>query len=354
MVSPDQEEFKRCASCGMAGVELSTAGDINLCEECQQKEISGEGLWLSSLPDHEEPPAEERFHEVFKAARVLHKERITTENQIIPTLALAEKIDQDIPNLIEAKERLVIAAENHATWEREADRFSQEFKGLRPVQVVDRVLILEQLPAYVEIVKYSGTEVPKEVRVEVYQRPRPATPEYIAELYEEALLANSIPYGESSKFSFGSEALNDRLVITIGCGEEWPIEHAEIAWRMCNASYPHPRLVQEQYGLLLGTPSKAGFARGLTGRERGGAPDADNLIPACVAFYLREYGKVHSRKEVHRLLNEHVLRDSWKGPLPEEGYSSPAANQLWRDVNNPKKIEAPLVQVEHTLLLGGY
>jgi hypothetical protein len=110
--------------------------------------------------------------------------------------------------------------------------------------------------------------------------------------------------------------------------------------------------VQEFYRMLLGTPSGDGFTRHLALRTRGGPPTAANLVPACVAFYLREYGKIESRKEIHRLLNEHVLRETGK-ELPEEAYGSSETNQLWRDVRNHAKIGNPLMDAGYTLFWGG-
>ena len=68
------------------------------------------------------------------------------------------------------------------------------------------------------------------------------------------------------------------------------------------------------------TPSGPGFAQNLITCSRGRTPGSDTLIPSCVADYLRHYGKIEGRKEIHRLLNEHVLSETWK-TLPEDGYS---------------------------------
>ena len=104
--------------------------------------------------------------------------------------------------------------------------------------------------------------------------------------------------------------------------------------------------------MLLGSPSGDGFARHLATRTRGGPPAAGNLVPACVAFYLRAYGEIENRKEIHGLLNEHVLRETGK-ELPEEAYGSSGTNQLWRDVNNHAKIGNPLMDAGYTLFWEG-
>jgi hypothetical protein len=83
----------------------------------------------------------------------------------------------------------------------------------------------------------------------------------------------------------------------------------------------------------MGKPSGDGFASELTTRKRGRAPKPENLILACVAFYLRPY--LRSRRAIHKLLNEHVLHESGK-KLPEGDYSTSETNQLWRDVGKVK------------------
>ena len=116
--------------------------------------------------------------------------------------------------------------------------------------------------------------------------------------------------------------------------------------------FPTPRIVQGFYEMLLGKPSGDGFHKRLATRTRGPAPSADNLISACVAFYLRNNGKIQSRKEIHRLLNEHVLCETHKF-IPEVTYATSESNQLWRDVNDRAKVRNPLHEVGWTLYREG-
>jgi hypothetical protein len=91
------------------------------------------------------PPAEERFDELFRAARML-LEVNAGEDQIIPTLALANAIGQDVPHLIAARRRLLKLSEDRQAWNNEVDKFVRRYGSLRPVRVVDGILILEKLP----------------------------------------------------------------------------------------------------------------------------------------------------------------------------------------------------------------
>ena len=132
-------------------------------------------------------PPEQRFEEIFKAARVLLREGVIEEAQIIPTLALANEIAQGDLVLITAKKQLVAAWEGSSeAWEAEVDRFVRERPNFRPVRVVDGILILEWLPVSVDIRNYpgAGVQVPREVMITVHPRPRVALPEQVAALYE--------------------------------------------------------------------------------------------------------------------------------------------------------------------------
>jgi hypothetical protein len=63
-----------------------------------------------------------------------------------------------------------------------------------------------------------------------------------------------------------------------------------------------------------------------------------------VAFFLRTYGGMEGRKEINRLLNEHVLRDTRRSLAV--GYSETASNQVWRDIPT---IHRQLVRTMHSL-----
>jgi hypothetical protein len=72
--------------------------------------------------------------------------------------------------------------------------------------------------------------------------------------------------------------------------------------------------VGELYKALVATASADGLAGELPTRQRGQPPKTENLVPACVAFLLRNYGVEH--KEIHQLLDEYVLDETWKSHLP--------------------------------------
>jgi hypothetical protein len=259
------------------------------------------------------PSSEERFAELFKAARVLLKEGIGGEDQIIPTLALANELGQEVTHLVSAQARFRKLAGNEGAWAAESDKFVRHYGSLRPVRVVNGVLVLERLPVSVEVRDDVEEDAPPEVIISVYAHRRPAKPEHVASLYEKELSAADIQHDESRMGQISFNFYGRSLAITITGGSI--MERREgpgIAFRREAKPFPHPRIIQEFYRTLLGTSSGDGFVRHLATRRAGGSPFPDNLIPACVAFYLRKYGDIESRKEIHRLLNEHVLCETYK------------------------------------------
>ncbi len=353
MGSSEQENQDYCANCGKPTGRRLVDNLYNspICADCTDRFVSGQTIRTRPLVEKEEPLSiEQRFGELFRAARVLFREGVDEETQIIPTLALANEIGQGAPDLIDAKERLVAAWEDPEAWEAEAKQFTREHASLRPVKAVEGILILEQLPVSVRVYNYPDKEgePPEQVVVTVYPYRARTSPEGVAATYEKTLSEAGIPCEESQRGFMGFEFSNEGYLL-IG------IERSDVSLaqkrarrtrRRQKSGFPHPLVVGEYYKMLLGTPAGHGFARYLVTRKRGRDPDADNLVPACVAFYLREYGEMGSRKEIHRLLNEHLLRETWKTSLPQQGYSTSGTTQLWRDVD---KVKARLLAAAYAL-----
>jgi hypothetical protein len=94
---------------------------------------------------------------------------------------------------------------------------------------------------------------------------------------------------------------------------------------------------------------KRDFAYVLGGRERGPDAEPDNLIPACVAWYVGERGRLveqHKLKPaVAKVLNEHLVKPCDKDTLSETGWDS--SRPIWR---NARKWSQAILRVDHTLL----
>jgi hypothetical protein len=297
---------------------------------------------------------EERFGELFKAARILLRKGVSEET-IIPTLAYAYNARLAWA-LAEEKNQLISAWTDPEAWRAEAELFAERHPSLRLVEIVDGLLVVERLSvyAYVHTPVYVGEwdAAPRpsdrvrvgwdtEVVIAIYPHSRQASSESVASLYREATSANGLAVGESDTESLAVERReNYTLIIVKHRDKTIPNGPKGLSWRPV---FPPPDRVGAYYGLLMGTAYGQGFASHLNTRKRGRAPEPDTLIPACVALYLRP--AVGSRVEVHKMLNEHVLRDTWK-KLPEESYGTSKVNQLWRDV---EKVRSRLEAASHPL-----
>jgi hypothetical protein len=319
-----------------------TVDDSPVCLECAARlrvRPSSEYEWRSDPG----PPSggydpEQRFEALFEAARLLLKEDISEEDRVIPTLAFAAEIGRADSNLVDMRERLAAAQVGREGWETESEKFVRAHPNLRPVRVTGGVLVLEWVPVSVGIVDYAHPKIvmPRMVVIEVYPHRYMVEPDHVEALYENTLSAKGIAYGDSREGSMSFRFFSGRLSIQLKhrLGDA-PIERLQAFYPDGKPVFPHPYWVRRYYEMLMGTPSGPGFAQFLITRSRGRTPDSDTLIPACVAVYLRHYAKIEGRKEIHRLLNEHVLSETWK-TLPVEGYASSEVNQLWRDVEKIK------------------
>jgi hypothetical protein len=296
-------------------------------------------------------PVEERFNELFTAARVLLKEN-AEENRIIPTLALANEIGQGRPHLITEKQRLLELGSDKQIWDEEANSFTRRYGGLRPVRVEQEILVLEKLPVFVAVGYAMVRKTPEEVVISVYPHRRLATFDEVTSRYEKVLSDAGVSYGEpktgSLSFSFYGRTLE--LRVQPGTVVERLNEPQGSGYRIDKASFPHPRLVGEFYNMLL-SKAGGGFRGELAMRTAGDPPEAENLVPACVAFLLRTYG-LEGRKEIHQLLNKHVLCEI--GKELQLGYTDNATFTLWRRVTNEALVRTPLVDAAWTLFYEGY
>ena len=357
--SKPQKLKKRCRSCGKEFGDPSPSGEfvevgskvkilsgsVLLCKRCITGAQSRAGWGYSLHREDDSPlplPEQEGFAELFKAAKVLLKKN-APERQVSPTLALAYLLCHDVERLVAQKKRLVGLWGDEQAWDEEVESFARRYSGLRPVEVAQEVLIFERRQVSIRI-DYSdadGSPLAVEVSVHPHQTEL-AEPEEVASLYREKLSEARIPCDEKRTRGLTHFFLNDRLVldITPGTAVEWAGEPRP-GWRTDKASFPHPSRVQRDYADLC-----AEFSSDLKLRDSGGPAEAKNLVPACVAYCLREYG-TPPRKKIERLLEEHGL---WEpGEKPDS-----AKNQLWQNVKNERMVGHPLVDAARTLFFEGY
>ena len=311
---------------------------------------------MGSVPEAVYIPPEDRFSELFKAARALFKAGEAEEDVVHPTLVFANEIGQDSVKAA-AKERLVTAWSGGKAWCEEADNFARKYKGFTPVRVVEGALFLKLQPAFAEIRNHQNTNVPKEVEIRVHPRRVPASPKQVAAAYEQVLSDADIPCDVDDRVSLDSELSREGVLwMLVRHGEEVLEGDVPVVSQGLKPRFPHPRLIGALFNALYGKPTqgKDGVASYLKTRKAGGEMQIYNLLPACVAFLLRCYGKL-KQGEVHNLLNKNMLRD-WhpQGEIPEMK-DDPASHhsrksQLWDDVD---KVKEKLFNIAYVLFYHG-
>jgi hypothetical protein len=256
---------------------------------------------------HAGHPAEspgERFAALFKAARVLLREQIGDEDKIIPTLRLAHQRGWRAPRI--------------------------QYDTVRVVEVVEDVPILERVGVTARGRRSLLTDVLTDFVITLWPRSKKVSAKEIAGAYEKALKAEEVEWGKAGgRITYDLNQVRGYYVLLT-------VERSPFS-KMRGEAWPSPSLA----GKVAGAPLEE-FSDRLVIRRAGPKMNSETLIPAVVAYLLRHSLAVGTEiggyKEIHRLLNEHVLCEvPWKRRLPEKDYANdPLAKQLRRDV---KKIE---------------
>jgi hypothetical protein len=160
MSESEQVGSERCASCGEPATTqfVTELDNVPLCEGCSDHFRAGGAIaYFPPTEEEPSPPPEKRFADLFQAAQVLLRGGMAEEDQIYPTLAFANELGQGLVDFIEEKERLVSAWEDGSgRWGEAVDEFSWRHPSIRPVEVVDGVVILERVPVDVRIHSFQG------------------------------------------------------------------------------------------------------------------------------------------------------------------------------------------------------
>jgi hypothetical protein len=213
-----------------------------------------------------------------------------------------------------------------------------------PCRFIDDVLILEQEPVSIRVVRYAHTDVPELVEIHVYQRRDHTEPEEIARRYEQKLSAAGIPCDVRDRLlPMSAEPFEGRVIITVANHKhDTPPSLAEALFRGKPPRFQHPEAVGAYYELAIGSARKGsnGFARALN--RRGGKGPSSNkwLVPASVVLYLREIAEIEDKKTIYRLLNEYVYgKERFLG----DGSDTGNINTLWQYVDqNTATVKKPL------------
>jgi len=314
---------------------FSTHGDpdpseVYFCEE-HWVYLNEEGSITTISPvDETSQPPEEAFTEVFRAATVLFSEKITDEDLIIPTLAFANQASAR-PELEATRGRFAEVAGDPERREKFSQGFRQKFKGLEPESLSDDVLILRGVPVSLALSMYPDTGILKEIEIDVFMRS--VKPEEVASLYKLELDREGISYNEPSEGSFVFRGYVTHLSMVVGPGKHLNADQtARLSSIRGQLTFPPPELVRDFYAGLKGSVYRGrvrGFVHVLRGRQSGEATRADNLIPACVAWYLRECGGITDNHRLARLLNRELLTKCGK-----PGVEANSGQAMWKSIES--------------------
>jgi hypothetical protein len=344
--TPDKDATTQLASCAKCGQPaVGSYGESSFCE-AHWEQLHSEGVIDVFSPIVEPPqPPEETFSELFRAARVLFADNVSEEEQIVPTLAFANRASA-LPELQSMKGRFAKVGYSKERRKEFLNDFYQRFKGLIPVAVSNEVLVLRRVPMFLNAVRYPGSTVVKEVVIDVFMRS--VTTDEVAEHYQRWLVEEGLAYDESSQGTFGWRGSDACVAMTVGSGKE--LNEGQVA-RMSLSGlqpvFPPPQLVAAQYESLKGSVNSRrfrGFAYALGGRQSGPAASPDNLIPACVAWYLRDTGGISDKHRLARLLNQHLL-----APCGKRDVGVTSDNAIWKNID---KVADSIMRVELALQKG--
>ena len=277
------------------------------CARCYLESDNPEsGIVVSGVcAEHRDP--EKRCARLFKAARVLLKDRQAGEDEIFPTLRLASAMG--------------------------APRFRLRHSRVEMVQVVGEVPILRRraFSAYAYKGEQPSASDPiRTINVVVSPSKRKTTADDVTEAYGKVLEHEDLAWRYSGGRVSHLFYTPDLLELVVEENDQFTPDPARRSW-------PSPAIVGRYAGAVL---DEAG--EGLVLRQRGGEMSPDNLILAVVARTLADAvprrGRKTNRKEVHRLLNSHVLCAApWRKALDDGNPGDVRA--LWRNVEKVARME---------------
>jgi len=301
----ERGEQARCAECG-GGAEgelflylteqaLDRGEADSICARCFSRKGEDRIVITRRASGAPAVSPDTRFEALLKAGRVLWREQISDENKIIPTLRLAHRRGWRAPRI--------------------------QYSTVRVVAVVEGVPILERVGVTVRGRRSLRTGALTDFAICLWPCSKIITPEEIAGAYKQALKAEGVKWGRA-----GGRITYDLMQVR-GYYLLLAVERSGFS-EIREENWPPPSLVGKVAQAALEE-----FSERLVIRRAGGAMKAKNLIPAMVAYLMRNSlpvgTEVAGRKDINVLLNRYVLPDD---QLLEVGYSGPRSNQLWENV----------------------
>ncbi len=329
-----------CTACGKSLRSPPPDSDaLPTCEECGERREKGERLSLlfAERRRHGESlQPEERFGELFESAHVLLQQR-ANEDMVLPTLAMEGLIvrDGELGGWAEIKRSLLRAWGDAEAWEKEKAQLLERPGTVTPARVIRNTVILERVPVVIRVVR-RGTQI-EGIVIELTPG-EPPDPVKVAEAYKGAL-------EDAGASTHHQRAASPDLVFNdyqLRIGLKPKPVHMGFGHK---GAFPAPYILEELYKGLASGP--LGSRSGRT-RASGGPMAPDNSIPAVVALFLRIHGQL-KWKQVYRLINQHVLRGTWKDEIPEDELDLNYESRTKQLKNSVKAVRRHLVPVMRSL-----
>jgi hypothetical protein len=261
-------------------------------------------------------------------------------------------LDYKVEDEIEIVTTIALAGYEGLSWLEKADQspedFAKEHPGLAFSRDVDGMPLFRMLPLWVEVVRYDGTDLPKEIKIGVSSRI--VTAEEVAALYRQTLHEENIP--SNNCVGMCLECSTDDLMLTMTVRPRAQLHPQRVQYVTTYPPgpmyhFPPPNIIRGWCKELLGSVDPRtfrGVAYALGDHDRSQAKSAETNVLACLAWCFGECDDTtrpaERRPRISRTLNRHLLSRSDITELPQESWSSDDA--IWRDAKEvaPRLIRA--------------
>lgn len=305
-------------------LDLHKSEAPDVCAECYLHSGRNGGGIVSTRMHHvlQTGDLEERSAGLLKAARVLLRKGVRDESVIFPTLWLAYRMSCTTSRLF--------------------------YENVRMVDAVDGVAILQLAKVRVEVHKgRSDLKPATAIHVVVFPHVKATTAEEVARAYEEALREEGESWSKTAgqvRYAFLDDSIKLE-VIRLHPKSAGVHKYVAAGWED-EGDWASPNVVGSVARAVIDE-----FTVRFALRNRGSDMDPQNSIPAMVAYLLHgefvtdDKKENVRRKDLHRLLNRHVLNEyPWK-KLPEEYHdNSSKASQLRWDMYKIAQLDNNFIQ----------
>jgi hypothetical protein len=278
-----------------------------------------------------------------EAAQGILDNEIEDEDEIITTIALASYVGLAWTEVEEEPPELS----------------GRVHSGLAFSRNVDGMPLFRMLPVTIDLERYDGTDLPREIRIRATSRA--VRPEDVALRYKEVLAREQIPSDECPAGSVAWSTENATLTIAVKPGAEIHPDRAQhLAMYPPGLIYRFPTVsvIKATYEALLGSVDQRTFhghayALGYHGRPPMNWKRRETNVLACLACCFGELDATTRPAERHprisRALNRHLLSryniaqlpESWSGNgnlrknIKDVGAQFMRASFLWQEAACP-------------------